>query len=64
MADLNERLAQILYANDGGSALMAINEIAADPASMRNFMQRIGEGKLQAAANNPQTGFQSTNFYG
>ena len=58
----NTRMAEVLYANDGGAALMKMNELAADPATMRNFMQRIGEGKLQAAGNNPQTGFQSTNF--
>jgi hypothetical protein len=27
-------------------------------------MQRIGESKLMAQGNNPQSGFQSTNFYG
>ena len=59
----NERMAEVLYANDGGAALMKINELAADPAQMKVFMQRIGESKL-AATNNPQTGFQSTNFYG
>lgn len=59
----NERMAEVLYANDGGAALMRINELAADPAQMKIFMQRIGESKL-AATNNPQTGFTSTNFYG
>ena len=59
----NERMAEVLYANDGGAALMKINELAADPAQMKVFMQRIGESKL-AATNNPQTGFTSTNFYG
>ena len=60
----NERMAEVLYANDGGAALMKINGLAADPAQMRNFMQRIGESKLMAQGNNPQSGFQSTNFYG
>lgn len=61
----NQRMAEVLYANDGGSALMQINELAADPGQMRLFMQRIGESKLMAAGNNPQAGnFQSTQFYG
>ena len=61
----NERMAEVLYANDGGAALMRINELNADPASMKLFMQRIGESKLMAAGNNPQAGnFQSTSFYG
>ena len=41
---------------------MKINELAADPAQMKMFMQRIGESKMMAAGNNPQSGFQSTNF--
>ena len=60
----NERMSEVLYANDGGAALMKINELAADPAQMKLFMQRIGESKLMAQGNNPQSGFQSTNFYG
>lgn len=61
----NERMAEVLYANDGGAALMKINELAADPAQMKVFMNRIAEGKLMAAGNNPQAGnFQSTQFYG
>ena len=52
----NERMAEVLMANDGGSALMRISEISADPAAAKNFMQRIGEGKLMAAGNNPQAG--------
>ena len=61
----NQRMMEVLYANDGGSALMRLAEETADPASARNFMQRIGEGKLMAAANNPQAGnFESTAFYG
>ena len=60
----NERMAEVLYANDGGAALMKINELAADPAQMKTFMQRIGESKLMASGNNPQTGFQSTTFAG
>lgn len=58
----NERMAEVLYANDGGAALMKINELAADPAQMRNFMQRIGEAKVATMGNNPQTAFTSTNF--
>ena len=61
----NERMAEVLYANDGGAALMRINELNSDPATMKLFMQRIGESKLMAAGNNPQAGnFQSTSFYG
>ena len=61
----NQRMAEVLYANDGGAALMKINELAADPAQMKVFMQRIGESKLMAEGNNPQAGnFQSTQFYG
>ena len=59
---LNTRVAEVLYANDGGAALMKINELAADPAQMKMFMQRIGESKMMAQGNNPQSGFQSTNF--
>ena len=58
----NARVAEVLYANDGGAALMKINELAADPAQMKMFMQRIGESKMMAQGNNPQSGFQSTNF--
>ena len=58
----NTRVAEVLYANDGGAALMKINELAADPAQMKMFMQRIGESKMMAQGNNPQSGFQSTNF--
>ena len=60
----NERMAEVLYANDGGAALMKINELAADPGQIKNFMHRISEAQMQATGNNPQTGFQSTNFYG
>ena len=60
----NSRMAEVLYANDGGAALMKINELAADPAQMKMFMQRIGESKMMAQGNNPQSGFQSTNFAG
>ena len=61
----NERMAEVLYANDGCAALMQINELAADPGQIKQFMQRIGESKLMAAGNNPQAGnFESTAFYG
>ena len=60
----NTRVAEVLYANDGGAALMKINELAADPAQIRTFMNRIGESKLMAEGNNPHNKFQSTNFLG
>ena len=58
------RMAEVLYANDGGAAVMRLNELAADPGQMKLFMQRIGESKQMAQGNNPQTKFQSTSFYG
>ena len=61
---LNERMAEVLYANDGGADVMQNNQLAADPGQMKEFMRRIGEGKLMAQGNNPQTKFTSTNFYG
>lgn len=61
---LNQRMTEVLYANDGGSALMRIAEETSDPSSARNFMQRVGEGKLMAEGNNPQAGnFRSTATY-
>ena len=60
----NTRMAETLYANDGGAAVMRLNELASDPAQMKLFMQRIGEGKQMAQGNNPHTKFQSTSFYG
>ena len=32
------RMAETLYANDGGAAVMRLNELAADPAQMKLFM--------------------------
>ena len=34
----NSRMAEVLYANDGGAALMKINELAADPGQMKMVM--------------------------
>ena len=59
----NSRMSEILYANDGGAAIMQLNELAADPAQMKLFMQRIGESKQMAQGNNPHNKFQSTSFY-
>lgn len=50
----NKYMAEILYANDGGSALMRLNSMAQDPATIKNFMQRVGEAQLMSSANNPQ----------
>ena len=61
---LTERMAQTLYANDGGAAVMQLNSLAADPVQMKEFMRRIGESKQMAQGNNPHTKFQSTAFYG
>ena len=61
---LTERMAQTLYANDGGAAVMQLNALAADPVQMKEFMRRIGESKQMAQGNNPHTKFQSTAFYG
>ena len=58
------RMAETLYANDGGAAVMRLNELASDPAQMKLFMQRIGESKQMTQGNNPHTKFQSTSFYG
>ena len=61
---LTERKGEILYANDGGAAVMRLNELAADPGQMKLFMQRIGESKQMSQGNNPHNKFQSTTFYG
>ena len=61
---LNRTVSEVLYANDGGAALMKMNALNADPPAMRNFIQRIAEAKTQSAGNNPHTQFESTNFYG
>ena len=58
------RMAEVLYANDGGAAVMRLNQLAADPGQMKLFMQRIGESKQMSQGNNPHTKFQSTSFYG
>ena len=59
---LATRKAEVLYANDGGAAVMKLNALMADPPAQQEFMQRIGESKLMAQGNNPQLKFQSTNF--
>lgn len=50
---MNKYAAEIIYANDGGSALMALNSMAKDPATIKNFMHRVGEAQLMSASNNP-----------
>ena len=60
---LARRKAEVLYANDGGAATMAMGELAADPPAMQEFNRRIGESQMMAQANNPQR-YQSTSFYG
>ena len=40
---LTTRKAEVLYANDGGAAIMQLNQIASDPASARNFMGLIAD---------------------
>ena len=42
------RMSEVLYANDGGAAIMRLNELSADPGQMKLFMQRIGESKQMA----------------
>ena len=58
---LATRAAETLYANDGGAALMRVNQLMSDPASQQEFMRRIGESKLMAQGNNPQRPYQSIN---
>ena len=60
---LNRRKAEILYANDGGAAVMAMNELGANPPALKEFNRRIGESQAMAQANNPHK-YQSTSFYG
>ena len=59
---LATRKAEVLYANDGGAAVMKLNALMADPPAQQEFMQRITETKLMAQGNNPQLPYQSTNF--
>ena len=54
------RKSEILYANDGGAALMKLATIGNDEASARNFMGLIAETKVQSAGNNPHTKFRTT----
>ena len=61
---LTTRKAEVLYANDGGAAIMQLNQIASDPASARNFMGLIADSKMQSEGNNPHTKFTSTKFMG
>ena len=60
---LQTRLAEVLYANDGGSALMRMTELGSSPAQERNTAQGMYEAGLAASGNNPQLGFKSTRFY-
>lgn len=50
---MNRYLAEIIYANDGGTALMSLNSLAQDPATIKNYMHRIAESQLMGASNNP-----------
>jgi len=54
----NERIAQMMYANDGGSATfkMGIPEVA------QTVKQHVAEQKLMAGGINPQTPFTSNRF--
>ena len=61
---LNRRKAEVLYANDGGAAVMKMGELAADPPQMQELMRRVGESQMMAKGNNPHNKFQSTSFYG
>ena len=61
---LNRRKAEVLYANDGGAAVMMMGELAADPPRMQELMRRVGESQMMAKGNNPHNKFQSTSFYG
>ena len=61
---VNRRKAEVLYANDGGAAVMKMNALANDPVQGKEFMRRIGESKMMAQGNNPHNKFQSTSFYG
>lgn len=61
---LNRRKAEILYANDGGAAVMRMGALAADPAQMQQMMRRVQESDMMAKGNNPHNKFQSTNFAG
>ena len=60
---LQTRLAEVLYANEGGAALMRMTEAGASPAQQRNTAQGMYETGLAASGNNPQIGFKSTRFY-
>ena len=61
---LQTRKAEVLYANDGGAAVMRLNEIGSDPASLRNFMGLVADAQMQSQGNNPHTKFTSTKFMG
>ena len=55
--------AMVLLANDGGAATMQLGALANDPVQQKEFGRRIAEARLQSERNNPQNGYQSTNFY-
>ena len=61
---MNRRKAEVLYANDGGAAVMKMNALANDPVQGKEFMRRIAESKMMSQGNNPHNKFQSTSFYG
>jgi len=61
---LEQRKAEVLYANDGGSAVMKLAAIGSDPAAARNFMGLVSDAKMQSTGNNPHTKFTSTKFMG
>ena len=54
----NERVAQMLYANDGGNATMAMSM----PEVAQQTQQHVAEQKLMANGVNPQVPFTSNRF--
>ena len=52
------RMSEVLYANESGSALMKLNSVMQSPEKGK-FMQDIATGKAMAAGLNPDLGAQS-----
>ena len=52
------RMSEVLYANESGSALMKLNSVMQSPEK-GEFMQDIATGKAMAAGLNPDLGAQS-----
>jgi hypothetical protein len=53
-----ERMSEVLYANDSGSALMRLNAVMQSPEKDR-VLQNLATGKAMAAGINPDLGAQS-----